>query len=141
MFGILYLKIYNFSMSSLHRDLKNGRVDTVLGMACKMIGTPYCKRSFNCYHFVKTVYEKSGLALPWPPEKFALHPPFSSEDHGKILYLIRKGKNPNQHGFTHCGIISETGLIHCSGFVNCGGKKVTRTCWEIIWRFYTPLML
>jgi hypothetical protein len=103
----------------------------VVTFASNYIGRAYNWYTFNCIHFVESVYREVGITIPrldhkgFPPKDLHLSvEEFAMMPIGHTVFFKRKANLSGQF-WTHLAIIfSSTELIHCSWYF---GGKVTVT--------------
>ena len=95
--------------------------DRIVAAAYSYLGKPYDFKTFDCVHFVISVYRDAGIAIPvfgakgFPPIDFHLSAAeFAKMPLGHIVFFKRK-LNTTGRVWTHAAIIvSPCELIHCS---------------------------
>ncbi|MCB9805991.1 hypothetical protein H6775_02400 [Candidatus Nomurabacteria bacterium] len=107
-------------------------LEAIFFEAERLLGKSYGQNTFNCVHFVITVFDKVGIPVPMMDENIQL--PVTHNNLGGVILLdIRTKKPGDQRNFTHCGIVHTNGLIHCSRQF---GRCVSITPWDKVWQKY-----
>lgn len=107
----------------------------------KYVGKAYDWHTFDCVHFVLSVFQDVGIALPrlsgqWepPPEFHLSEQELEAMPLGHSVFLKRKASTANKI-WTHVAIIvSRDELIHCSRHF---GRQVTITPKAELLEIYT----
>jgi cell wall-associated NlpC family hydrolase len=91
------------------------------------LGRPFIWETFNCFHFVKSVFVDVGIEFPmldrygFPPNDFHLSTEeFASMPPGHCVFFKRK-TSPVKRYWTHMAIIvGPSELIHCTRHLGNG---------------------
>lgn len=97
--------------------------EEIIRIGKKYLNKPYDRENFNCWHFVKAVYDEADIQIPMLHE---FSNKISEENIGYVIYLNHKEKKEDDHRkWTHCGILlPENYFLHCSEYIE---NKVTVT--------------
>jgi cell wall-associated NlpC family hydrolase len=93
----------------------------IVATAHQYLGRPYDWKTFDCIHFILSVYKECGIEVPrfggagYPPENFHLSAEtFEIMPLGHSVFFKRKA-NLKDRIWTHAAIIvSPHELVHCS---------------------------
>ncbi len=114
--------------------------EAVVTTSKRHLGREFVYEKFNCVHFIRSVYEEVGIALPlldrfgYPPSSFHLSDTeLVTMPLGHSLFLKRRLSQVRRF-WTHVALIVSAGeVIHCSRHF---GKMVTITPIDKLWEIY-----
>jgi cell wall-associated NlpC family hydrolase len=97
--------------------------------AMTFLGTPFSYVEFNCWHFVKRVYEKFSIPiLPGSPIEPITD--FGDRGMGGRLVLLKRRNSKSGRRYTHVAMyIGDFRVIHNTRYM--GGKVVINTMDEV----------